>query len=345
MRIGLVGYGTGGRHFHAPFIEAADDCDLVGIVTQNPERVSQAEAEWPSVPVVNSLPELIDAGVDAVAISTPPASRRELVLEAVGRGVHVVADKPFAPDAASAVELIDAAEAAGVVLNVFHNRRWDTDIRTLAAVLGEGLVLTPWRFDSRFDFDDPATLEMGPSGGLLRDIGSHLVDQALWLFGAVDDVYADLDWVGENDQRTDAGFALVLHHRAGVHSHLSASKVNALISRELRLLGSGGSYVSDQTDVQAQAVFAGLRPSQDPAGWGYEARPRWGSLTVPGAAPLEIPSEQGRYHDFYSQFARACAGSAAEPVPAIEGLAVLEVLDAARASAASGQVVAVAHSR
>ena len=102
MRIGLVGYGTGGKNFHSPYIEAASDCELVGIVARAPATVAQAQADWPGMPLFGSLAELIDSGVDAVTISTPPATRRDLVLEAIGRGIHVVADKPFAPSAAAA---------------------------------------------------------------------------------------------------------------------------------------------------------------------------------------------------------------------------------------------------
>ena len=115
-----------------------------------------------------------------------------------------------------------AADDAGVMLSVFHNRRWDTDIRTLRKVLVEQQLGDVWRFDSRFDQDDPATLERGPDGGLLRDLGSHLVDQALWLFGPAASVYANLDWIDEDAVRTDAGFMITITHRSGVRSYLSA---------------------------------------------------------------------------------------------------------------------------
>src|SRR6478752_10312165 len=183
MRVGLVGYGVGGRYFHAPFILAAGGCELVGVVARSAQRVADVRDDMPGMPVFGSLSELLDAGVDAVTISTPPQTRRELVLEAIGRGVNVIADKPFAPTAAAGQALVDAAAAAGVLLSVFHNRRWDTDITTLRAVLDEGLLGEVWRFDSRFDLDAPQTLEAGPDAGLLRDLGSHLVDQALWLLG------------------------------------------------------------------------------------------------------------------------------------------------------------------
>ena len=153
-----------GEELHAPYIEAAADCELVGIVARAPATVARAQADWPETPIFDSLGEMIESGVDAVTISTPPATRRDLVLEAVGRGVHVVADKPFAPSAAAARELVNAAEAAGVLLSVFHNRRWDADIRTLRKVLRDQHLGDIWRFDSRFDTDDPATLEREAGG-------------------------------------------------------------------------------------------------------------------------------------------------------------------------------------
>ena len=119
------------------------------------------------------------------------------------------------------------------------------------------------------DFDDAATLEAGPTGGLLRDLGSHLVDQALWLMGPVTTADAQLDWVTMPEGETDAGFVLTLRHRNGSHSHISASKLNRLNKRELRAYGEDGSYVSQGTDVQAQAIFAGARPAEDPAAWGH----------------------------------------------------------------------------
>jgi predicted dehydrogenase len=335
MRIGLVGYGVGGRYFHAPFIVAAADCELVGVVARSAQRVADVRSDLPNVPIFGSLSELLDAGVDAVAVSTPPQTRRELVLEAVGRGVNVIADKPFAPTAAAGRELVEAARKRGVLLSVFHNRRWDTDITTLRSVLDSGALGDIWRFDSRFDLDEAQTLEAGPDGGLLRDLGSHLVDQAIWLLGPATRVLAHLDWLDLPEGRTDAGFVLTISHASGAHSHVSASKVNRTVSRELRLFGALGSYVSSQSDVQAQAIFAGLRPVDDPAGWGYEVEERWGTLaTAEGAR--QVPSSQGSYADYYARFAAAYAGEGPQPVPAAEAVETLAVLDAAKLSAEKG---------
>jgi predicted dehydrogenase len=125
MRIGLVGYGTGGRHFHAPFIVAAEGVELAGVVARSPARVAEVKEDLPGVPIYDSIISMIDAGVQAVTITTPPQARRALVLEAIAAGLHVIADKPFAPNAEGGRVLDAAAKAKGVLLGVFHNRRYD----------------------------------------------------------------------------------------------------------------------------------------------------------------------------------------------------------------------------
>ena len=341
MRIGLVGYGAGGQRFHAPFITAAKGVELAGIVARAPATVARVNADFPGIPVYSSLGAMVNAGdVDAVTITTPPETRRNLVLEAIAAGLHVVADKPFAPTADAARDLARAAEARGVVLAVFHNRRWDADARTLRRLLDEGRLGKLWRVHSRMDLDEPSTLDAGPTGGLLRDLGSHLVDQMLWLLGPVVCVDAQLDMIDLPAGRTDAGFTLTLRHASGVHSHLEASKLNRLVAKEFRVYGELGSYVASGTDVQAQAINTGRRPADDLAGWGYEARECWGILRTESGEEA-VPSEQGRYHDYYEAFARAVREGTAPPVPAGDGIRTLAVLDAARVSAMEGCAVAL----
>jgi len=342
MRIGLVGYGTGGQHFHAPFITAAEDIELVGIVARSPGRVAAARADFPEVPIYDSLSSMIAGGnLDAVTITTPPATRRELVLEAIDAGLHVVADKPFAPNAAGGRELEEAARARGVTLGVFHNRRYDTDFLSLRKVVESNRLGRIWRVHSRLDYDDPATLEAGPQGGLLRDLGSHLIDQMVCLLGPVASVDAQLDDIELPEGPTNATFSLTLRHRSGAHSHLCASKINRLQTKEFIVYAEKGSYVSSATDVQAQAIFAGKRPIDDPAGWGYEREELWGRLRTTTGIDERIPSEQGRYHDYYTAFARAVREGTPAPVTAEEAILTLQVLDAAYISAREGRVVAI----
>jgi predicted dehydrogenase len=322
-----------------PFIQAAKGVTLAGVVARAPQTIARVKADLPDTPVFPSLDAMIAAGVaDAVTITTPPQTRRELVLEAIDAGLHVVADKPFAPSAEAGRELNHAAKTKGITLGVFHNRRWDADVLTLKAVIDSGAVGRLWRVHSRMDFDDPNTLEAGPTGGLLRDLGSHLVDQALWLLGPARSVNAELDIVERPEGSTDASFVLNISHATGVHSHISASKLNHLAVREFRAYGDLGSYVASGTDVQAQAIFAGKRPADDLSGWGYEQPERWGTLRT-AEGERRVPSEQGRYHAYYEGFAEAVRTGGQPPVTADEAIAVLAVLDAARKSATEGRVV------
>ncbi len=340
VRIGVVGYGDGGRYFHTPFIEAAEGVELAGVVTRDPGRRELVAAEHPDVPTFDSLGDLLEAGVDAVTVTTPPATRRALVLEALQAGVHVVADKPFAPDAQGARDLAAAATQAGLVLAVFHNRRWDADLRTLKAVLDSGEIGEVWRVENRFDADDPATVEAGPTGGLLRDIGTHLVDQNLWLLGPATTVYAQLDWADLEEGRTDVGFSVALVHESGARSLATSSKLNGITDRTLRAYGAAGGYVAHSSDVQARDVMAGRSPAALGDRWGYEPRGYWGTLTLPGRSQ-SVPSERGAYQDYYTAFGAAVRGEGPVPVSAADGIHVLEVLDAARLSAAENRVVGI----
>jgi len=320
---------------------AAEDVQLAGVVARAPATIAAVKADLPGVAVHASLTDMIAAGgIDAVTITTPPQTRRALVLEAIEAGLHVIADKPFAPDAAGARDLDRAAQARGVILGVFQNRRWDADIRTLRKLISDDRLGKVWRIHSRMDFDDPATLEAGPTGGLLRDLGSHLVDQMLWLLGPVASVDAQLDEVILPEGPTNASFTITLRHRSGIHSHVSASKLNHLDIRELRAYGDKGSYISHGSDIQAQSIFAGKRPADNLARWGYEPQANWGVLRT-AAGEERVPSEQGRYHDYYEAFARAVRTGGSPPVTAAEGAATLEVLDAARLSAREGRSVAL----
>lgn len=338
MKIGLVGYGTGGQHFHAPFICAARGVELAGIVARAPTTVAKVKRDFPDIPVYDDLKSLLEAGVDAVTITTPPHTRRELVLEAIAAGVAVIADKPFAPDAETGRELAAAAEKKGVLLSVYHNRRFDADILTVKKLLEQQRLGRLWRVHSRMDYNDPDTLEAGEQGGLLRDIGSHLVDQAVWLLGPVKAVFAQTDKIARPEGPTVASFVITLIHESGVHSHLSSTKTCYLNAREWRLYGEEGSFVSLGTDVQAQAIFAGKRPADNLSEWGYEQPDRWGVLrTAEGETRVE--SEQGRYHAYYEAFAEAFRTGSPPPVTTEQAIRTLEVLDAAMLSAERGELV------
>ena len=337
MRIGLVGYGKGGRYFHAPLIASLPGATFVGVVTRSPERRRELAQDHPKVAAFDTLAELVASGIDAVVISTPLASRRALILEAIGLGVAVVSDKPFASDAAQARELVQAAEQKGVLLSVYQNRRWDSDFLTVRKLIDNGVLGDIRRFESRVERYSPKSVGKVSGGGMLRDLGSHLVDQALLLFGPVSRVYAELDFATQ-DTLLDHSFFVSLTHASGVVSHLWGSCLQNCPGPRFRVSGSAGCYSVEGLDGQEAASLAGLSPKSEGDSWGVEEHRRWGWFEQ-GAQRERIPSERGCWDAFYRQLQDAVEGSGANPVDPRDAVASAVVLDAARLSAEQGRVV------
>ncbi|MFS2157039.1 Gfo/Idh/MocA family oxidoreductase [Pseudomonas sp. Pseusp122] len=337
MRIGLVGYGKGGRFFHAPLIASLPDATFVGVVTRSTERRQELLADHPGVAAFDSLAELAAAGVDAVAISTPLATRRGLILQAIELGLAVVSDKPFSADAAQARELLEAAERRGVLLSVYQNRRWDSDFLTLRKLLADGTLGVINRFESSIERYSPRSVGKLAGGGVLLDLGSHLVDQALQLFGPAVRVYAELQYASPQ-QPVDHGFFIALTHRSGVVSHLSGSCLQNAARPRFRLSGSEGCYSVQGLDGQEAAVLAGLTPKTEGQRWGVEPQACWGWFEL-GERREAVPSQRGEWLSFYMAFQQALTGQGSNPVTPEEVLANAQVLDAARLSALQGRVV------
>jgi predicted dehydrogenase len=338
VRIGLVGYGKGGRLFHAPLIGHAEGCVLGGVVVRSPERRAALATNLPDVPVAATLAELADAGVDAVVITTPLDSHMPLVREAVGLGLPVVCDKPFAPDATMARETVLTAERAGVLLTVYQNRRWDADFRTVQQVVAAGALGEVLLFESRME--QPPQPEGLPvtGGGALLDLGSHAVDQALHLFGPVRSVYAELR-LAPGEDGFDEGFFLALRHDGGMTSHVTGNWARqGDVGSRFRVDGAAGTLVLPDDDGQTARLTAGRTPESEGAAWGTIPESRWGSIHRGGVA-VPVPSQQGDWSAFYTGFARAVRGDGPPPVDPWDAVAGLEVLDAARTSAATRQVV------
>jgi predicted dehydrogenase len=330
-RIGLAGYGFGGRIFHAPLIAAAEGVELAGVVTRSPERRAELERDHPGTPSFDSLADLAAAGADAVAISTPAHTHVPLMLEAIGLGLAVVSDKPFALDAAQAREAVEAAEAAGVVLSVYQNRRWDSDLLTVRRLLDEGTLGEVTLFESAFERFSPDEPVPAAGAGILRDFGAHLVDQALLLFGPVARVHGELG-AGEPEDR----FFAVLEHRGGMTSHLSGDWVQGAPAPRFRVRGSQGAYVVWGMDGQEPALIDGRSPASEE--WFHEPQERWGRL-FRGDASEPMRSERGRWDTFYPAFAAAVRGEGPVPVDPHDAIASLTVIDAIRESAAQGRCV------
>ncbi|HJY58901.1 MAG TPA: Gfo/Idh/MocA family oxidoreductase [Streptosporangiaceae bacterium] len=336
VRIGLAGYGLGGRYFHAPLIASAANCEFLGVVTTSPERRRQV-AEDLGLPAFASLKDLASAGAEAVAISTPAATHVTLTQQVLRLGLAVVCDKPFAPDAEAARATVRLAEQLEVPITVYQNRRWDSDFLTVRELLSQGALGTLTVFESRFERFRP---ESGPSpagGGTLLDFGSHLVDQALVLGGPVTGVYAEMHYRADPDGLDDDVF-IALAHEGGVRSHLWGSRRQGSPGPRFRVAGTKGAYVIQDVDGQEAQLRSGGFPAISGDQWGTEPPERWGHL-LRGDVSEPVPSARGSWDLFYPAFAAAVRGERPVPVDPWDAVASAAVLDAARASARIAQVV------
>ncbi len=346
FRVGLIGYGLAGAVFHAPLIAATPGLRLEIVVTSNPERARQARDEHPGVEVVASADELWARAdeLDLAVVASPNRTHVPLARAALEAGLAVVVDKPLAASSADARALVDEARARGLLLSVFQNRRWDGDFLTVCRLIAEGALGDVHRFESRFERWRPMPKqgwrERGDreeAGGLLYDLGSHLIDQALVLFGPARHVYAELDRRRPGVQVDDDAF-VALTHASGVRSHLWMSAVAADDSMRMRVLGSRAAYVKSELDMQEATLRAGLLPG-DPE-WGREPPERWGRLGA-GSEWTKVETEPGAWPAFYAGIAASLRDGAPPPVDAADSISVLEIIEAAQRSSAEPAVIAL----
>jgi predicted dehydrogenase len=336
LRVALVGYGMAGHDFHAPLVRQVDGLRISHVVTAHPDRVRAAEEENPGVRVLPSVEDLwAESGqVDLVVIASPTSVHAAQAGAAIRRDLAVVVDKPLAVTAADARELAALAADRGVLLTVFQNRRWDPEHLTARALLSSGVLGEVVRYEARYErwrpvpkdrWREQSTSEHG--GGLLMDLQPHLVDGALDLFGPAESVYAELaalTTVGD-----DVAF-LALRHVSGVTSHLGATSLAGAPGPGSRLIGREGTYLVADVNGDPTAYAAWSDPDDEHRGWlvrGEEAEP--------------VRRAAGDWADYYRGVRDALRGGSAPPVTAAEGVAVVEVLDAARRSARENTVVAL----
>jgi len=329
VRFGLVGYGKGGRYFHAPLIAAAQGCSLTAAVTRSPRRREELAADHPGAVAFADLASMAASGlVDAVTVSTTADTHAELVLQAIALGLPVVCDKPFALDSATARDCVVAAEKAGVPLSVYQNRRWDSDVSTVRSALTEGVLGSLRRIESRIEQFAPPGGIPDSGGGILLDLGSHVVDQVLDLAGPVELVYA------ENSRER---FVVALRHTSGVTSHVVGDlALHGRPGTRLRVFGDEGILEIPAFDGQADELMAGGSP----------ASPTWGRVPAEFAPTLHrgtssepYPATNGDWCEFYRRFARAVADGEPVPVDPSDSVQGLVVLEAAARSASTGETV------
>jgi predicted dehydrogenase len=321
--VALVGYGFAGKTFHAPLLAATPGLHLRMVVSQDPAKV---RADWPDMQVVGDLAAALnEPRIDLVVIATPNALHAPQAHAALAGGKHVVIDKPFAATLDQARALVAHAQQTGRVLSVFHNRRWDGDFMTLRRLINAGVLGDIRHFESHFDRFRPELRSRWreraePGSGLWFDLGSHLLDQALQLFGRPRAIYADFAAHRQGSETTDY-FHVQLrypHQRAILH----ASALVADGALRFAVHGTSASLITHGLDSQEALLKAGLRPGS--AGWRPTAEP--GRLTPGGGSPLRVPIDAGDYVAYYSQLRDCLAGSAPNPIPPSQALETMELL-------------------
>ena len=337
LRVGLVGYGYAGKTFHAPLVAAVPALELVAVASSDASKV---HADWPGVAVHASPAELIARGdIDLVVIATPNDTHHPLTRDALLAGRHVVVDKPFTVHLADARELVALARERGRLLSVFHNRRFDGDFLTLRKLLAEGALGRVVDVESRHDRWRPEVRprwreSAGPGAGLWFDLGPHLVDQALQLFGPPRTIALERALVRDGALADDWFHASLRYDR--LHVHLRASMLAAASAPRFTLHGTRGSFVKQGLDAQEDALKAGVRPAW-PAGADWGVDPGRAAIVTRqadgAAAETPVMLERGAHQAYFAAVAAAIRGEAPNPVPPEQALAVMALIELGVASA------------
>ena len=332
LNVALVGYGYVGKTFHAPLIAATPGLALHTVVSSDPAKVA---ADFPDAQVVPDLAKaLADPAIELVVVATPNALHAPQALAALAAGKHVVVDKPFALDAAQARTMADAARDAGKLLTVFHNRRWDSDFQTLQRLIADGALGEVVQYESHFDRFRPEVRDRwrerpGPGAGAWMDLGPHLLDQALVLFGEPLAIAAD---IGVQRQRAGADdYFHVLLRYPTLRVILHGSLLTAASDLRLAVHGTKASFVKHGLDPQEAQLKAGMTPGAP--GWGRDSR--HGVLTTVEndvQVHTDVRPEVTGYRTFYAGVREAIRNGAPSPVPVEQALRVMELLELARAA-------------
>ncbi|WP_455424594.1 oxidoreductase [Dryocola sp. LX212] len=327
IRVGLIGYGYASKTFHAPLIVGTPGMELAAVSSSDAAKV---HADWPNMPVVSDPHHLFnDPDIDLIVVPTPNDTHFPLAKAALEAGKHVVVDKPFTVTLSQARELDALAKSRGLLLSVFHNRRWDSDFLTLKTLLADGTLGEVAYFESHFDRFRPQVRnrwreQAGVGSGIWYDLGPHLLDQALNLFGLPVSLTVDLAQLRPGAQATDYFHAVLAYPQRRVVLH--GSLLAAAESARYIVHGTRGSYIKYGLDPQEDRLKAGERlPQED---WGYDMRD--GVLTL---AQGEVMAEQtlltvpGNYPAYYAAIRDALTGHGENPVPAAQAIQVMELIE------------------
>lgn len=331
FRTALVGFGHGGRVFHAPLIEHEHRLDLTVVVTRSPESQAAARSAHPAAVVVATLEEALLEGpdLDLAVITTPNVTHAALAGAALARGLHVVVDKPFVVHPDDGERLIEAARAAGRLLVPFHNRRWDGDFLAVLAMVRSGALGRIRAVESAMESWKPSISKewkrvAGPldGGGVLWDLGPHVIDQAIALSGPAVPVFAELR--REPDGAAENSAFVVLEHDGGGISHLHVGTRAPLVRPRFRVTGTSAGLTITGTDQQESLLAAGLLPRCIGAASGTAAGPT--AVVGRNGHSEEFTVGPGEYPAFYAGVAAAMEGTGPVPVTAEDALDVVRMI-------------------
>jgi len=341
LRTAIIGFGVSGKVFHAPLLAANPDFEISIIATSNPERQKQASVQYPQATIVPSYRQALEAAdhLDLLIIGTPPPTHFEIARAALEHGLHVVVDKPFVVHSAQGEELIALAGQRGLTLTVYQNRRWDGDFLTIKKLLADQSLGSVHTFESRFEWFKPqgmrswkAELTAQEGGGILYDLGAHLIDQAIDLFGPVDSMQSSLRALTEHATAEEDAH-LVLNHQSGTQSRLTMSSLNASPGPRFHVAGDLGAYCTEGLDPQEPQLASGMGVGHDE--YGRKPESAWGQFVL-GHESSTVPTVPGDYPQFYRLLSDCLRGNGPVPVDPADSLGVLRLIEAIHHGSAAG---------
>lgn len=346
FNVGLIGYGMGGKFFHAPILSSIAGLNLSKIRETKAHNIEDASKKYPQATIVGNSSDIFDdPAIDLVVITSPNHTHFPLAKEALNAGKHVVVDKPYTVTSQDADELIALADNKNKTLSVYQNRRFDSEFKTVQKILDSKVLGNLVEYEVHFDrfrnFIKPDTWkeEDTPGTGILYDLGSHLIDQALFYFGMPEAVYADLRIQRKGGKIID-NFEVVLDY-GGLKATLKSGMLVKEIGPRITLLGDMGTYQSYGMDVQEAHLLAGHFPNER-EDWGIGPEALWGTLSTETNGLQfkgKIPTERGDYREYYQNIYNALLGKEPLKVTAAQARNTILIIEAAMKSNDEKRVV------
>lgn len=330
LRVGIIGYGLAGRVFHAPILKGTG-FEITGIVSRDSERAKQAKTDHPDAHVVPTVSELLRHDLDLVVVASVNSAHFENAVSAIDAGIPVVVDKPVGRDLDETARLVEYAQSRNIPLTAYYSRRWDSESLTTARVIREGEIGKVHRIESRFDrwrpevkanaWREQATPDAG--GGLLLDLQTHLVSQALLWAGPAEVAYASVRSIRG---AADDDVTIALRHESGTESWLIVSAVSGYVGPRIRAFGNEGALVIDGLDPQEALLHTGAEPSDGH----WQQAIQTPARIFRGDESEAIAVEEGDYPAFYRACSSAIRGEGEWPVSTNDVLAVAKIIQQAR---------------